>query len=244
MKLLIADDEGPARERLRSMLLEIDGCEVVGEAANGYEALTRAHELQPDVLLLDIRMPGMDGLEAARHIAALANPPAVIFTTAYGDYALDAFAAQALDYLLKPIEEARLTQALARARRFTQGQLSALGASAGTAAARTHISAHATGRMQVVPVATIRYFQADSKYVTARFPGGQVLLEEPLKTLEQEFAPRFLRIHRNALVALPYVESLLKTAGTYRVGFAGVEETLEVSRRHLAAVRRRLKGHA
>jgi two-component system response regulator AlgR len=241
MKLLIADDESLARERLRRLLGEVEHCEVIGEAANGYEVLVRTHELQPDVVLLDIRMPGMDGLEAARHLAGLATPPGVIFTTAYGDYALEAFEAQAVDYLLKPVERTRLQKALTKAQRLTHRQLNALTSTIGDDSARTHISAYSHGNIQVVPVANIRYFQADHKYVTARFPDGQLLLEESLKTLEREFSTRFLRIHRNALVAVPYTEALEHTGRCWRVRLGGVEERLEVSRRHLTAMRRRLK---
>ena len=248
MKLLIADDEPLARERLRQLLAEIGECEVVGEAANGYEALLRSHALKPEVALLDIRMPGMDGLEAARHIAALEQPPAVIFTTAYGDHALEAFEAQAVDYLLKPIERSRLEKALARARRFgasqTSGQLtarlSAISAAMGDTPVRTHISASLHGSIQVVPVASIRYFQADSKYVTARFPGGQVLIEDSLRGLETEFAGRFLRVHRNALIALDHIQALERSAGRWQVRMTEVPEPLEVSRRHLSEVRSRI----
>jgi two-component system, LytTR family, response regulator AlgR len=248
MKLLIADDEPLARERLRQLLAEIGDCAIVGEAANGYEALLRAHELKPEVALLDIRMPGMDGLEAARHIAALEQPPAVIFTTAYSDHALEAFEAQAVDYLLKPIERSRLEKALVRARRFgasqasgqLASQLSAISAAMGDAPARTHICATLHGGIQVVPVASIRYFQADSKYVTVRFPGGQVLIEDSLKALETEFAARFLRVHRNALAALAHIQALEKSAGHWQVRLMEVPEPLEVSRRHLSEVRSRI----
>jgi two-component system response regulator AlgR len=242
MRLLIADDEPLARERLRRLVEEIPGCEVVGEACTGTETLLRAQRLRPDVLLLDIRMPGMDGLEAARHAAGMHNPPAVIFTTAYGDYALQAFDAQAVDYLLKPVQRARLEQALARVRRLSEADLTLLMQAMPAASGRTHLSARLHGRLQLLPVTQIRYFQADNKYVAAHFPGGELLLEDSLKTLEQEFGPRFLRIHRNALVAVPYIEALEQKAGGWRIKLAGMEALLEVSRRHLAGVRALLKA--
>lgn len=244
MRVLIADDETLARARLRELAKGIAGCEAVGEAANGREALEQVQRLQPDVVLLDIRMPEMDGLEAAGHLAELERPPAVIFTTAYGDHALAAFEAQAVDYLLKPIRRERLAAALERARRPTQAQLSALDAGVARGRARTHLSARMRGSLQLVPISEVLYFQADQKYVTVRHDGGSLLLEEPLKALETEFGDRFLRIHRNALVAVERVAGLeTDAAGRARVRLCGsAEERLEVSRRHLPAVRRRLKG--
>jgi len=237
VKILIADDEAPARARLRRLVEEIPGHDVVGEAGNGREALLQAEQQRPDVLLLDIRMPGMDGLEAARHLAALENPPAVIFTTAYGDHALEAFAAHALDYLLKPIRKERLEQALLHVRKLNRAQSTAL---AGTTEpqVRSHICARVRGALQLIPLDDVRYFLADQKYVTVRHSGGALLIEEPLKALEQEFAGRFVRIHRNALVALAHIASLERdTDGHMQLGLRGVTEQLEVSRRHLAELR-------
>src|SRR6202048_858091 len=112
LKVLIVDDEPPARERLRSLLTEIPDVEVVGEAVNGEQSLARTQELAPEVVLLDVRMPGMDGIEAARHLNALEEPPAVIFTTAFDEYAVNAFEAHAIGYLLKPIRKEKLATAL------------------------------------------------------------------------------------------------------------------------------------
>ncbi len=242
MKILIVDDEAPARTRLRRLVEEIDGHDVVGEAANGREALLLSDKTQPDVLLLDIRMPGMDGLEAARHLAALENPPAVIFTTAYGDHALEAFAAHALDYLLKPIRKERLAQALTHVRKLNRAQSAAL-SSVETAQARSHICARVRGALQLVPVDEIVYFLADQKYVTVRYSDGSVLIEESLKTLETEFAAAFTRIHRNALVAAAHIIGLERgDDGHVHVRLRGVTERLEVSRRHAAELRQRLVG--
>ncbi len=240
MKILIVDDEPPARHRLGALLDELGVGKVVGEASNGRQALERMAEEMPDVLLLDIRMPGMDGLEVARHLTAFDSPPAVIFTTAYDQHALAAFEAQAVDYLLKPIRRDRLRDALDRVRRLTRAQLEAL-QNADTRA-RTHISATRHGSLVLVPVDQVCYFQADQKYVTVAYVEGQVLIEEPLKALESEFGDRFLRIHRNALVAPHYVDALERDAqGHYRIRLKGIGETLEVSRRMLAVVKHRLK---
>ncbi len=240
MKILVVDDEPPARQRLVALVAELALGEVVGEASNGTEALLLSEDRRPDVLLLDIRMPGMDGLEVAAHLGALDAPPAVIFTTAYDSHALAAFEAHAVDYLLKPIRRERLKAAVGKAARLTQAQLEGLRGP--KRQARTHIGARMHGNIQLMPVDQVRYFQADQKYVTVRLPGGQVLIEEPLKALEKEFGERFLRIHRNALVAIAYVEALERTQnGGYRVKLKDVDEGLEVSKRLVASVRKRLR---
>jgi len=242
MKVLVVDDEAPARERLRRMLDGFDHCVVCGEAATGQEALGGAEQHQPDVLLMDIRMPGMSGLEAARHLLALEQPPAVIFTTAYSDYAIEAFEAHAVDYLLKPVRQERLVEALENARRLTRAQVVAVQDAGDGPAVRQSICARVRGGLQLVSVSDIRYFLADQKYVTVCTPDTKLLVEETLKSLEQEFTDRFLRIHRNALVATAYLAGLDKDAdGHYRVRLQGVAEQLEVSRRHLADVRRCIK---
>lgn len=246
MKILLADDEAPARARLRGLLAEIGGNEIAGEAANGRETLELADTLKPDIVLLDIRMPGIDGLEAATHLAGYEKPPAVIFATAYGDYALEAFEAHAVDYLLKPIRRQRLEEALTKARRLNRAQLGAVRQvlPGGETAARTHICARARGQMVLIPVSEIAYFRADHKYVTVRHLRGEVLIEEPLKDLAGEFAGRFLRIHRNTLIAVSFLTGLAKTAeGVYVVGLRGIEERPEVSRRHLFALKELLKRY-
>lgn len=238
MKIVIVDDEAPARGRLRRLLEEIGGHEVVGEAGTGSEALLQAAQQHPDVLLLDIRMPGMDGLEAARHLATLENPPAVVFTTAYGDHALEAFAAHAVDYLLKPIRKERLEEALTQVRKLNRAQLALL-SGGDTPAARSHICARVRGDLQLVPLDEVRYFLADQKYVTVRHGGGALLIEESLKSLEQEFGGRFVRVHRNALAARAHVSGLGRDAqGLVRLQLRGVPESLEVSRRHLRDLRK------
>jgi two-component system response regulator AlgR len=241
MRALVVDDEPLARERLKRQLHEVSDVEVVGEAGNGREALEAAQRLRPDVVLLDIRMPGMDGLEAARHLAALDTPPAVIFTTAYGEHALEAFDHHAVDYLLKPIRAERLAAALAGCARFNRAQLSALAEAEGDAA-RTHLCARRHGDLVMVPIDEVVFFQADQKYVRVVYAGGELLLEESLKALHDEFGERFVRIHRNALVARRALRALVHEGGSLRVEVAGSDERLEVSRRHAATLRTLLRG--
>lgn len=241
MRCLIVDDEVLARERLARLLEGLES-EVCGHAQDGEEALKQVERLQPDVVLLDIRMPGMDGLEAARHLAGFNRPPAVIFTTAYGDHALEAFDAQAIDYLLKPIHAERLQKALTKAMRLSAKQLDTLHDASGRGA-RTHICARNRGNLELVPLEEVVFFQADSKYVTVCSPRQRILVEESLKTLEQEFAESFMRIHRNALVAMNAIRGLEKSPdGQYRVILQGVADRLEVSRRMLPDVKRRIKS--
>jgi two-component system response regulator AlgR len=240
MRIMIVDDEKLARERLRELLHEIGGHTVIGEAANGHEAVERASELNPDVVLMDIRMPGMDGLEAAMHLMGMDEPPIVIFTTAYDQHALHAFEVNAVDYLLKPIRKDRLAAALDKAKKLTLEQLQDVNAAQESPQARTHISVHLRGNIRLVPVKDILYFMADSKYVTIRTPGEEHLIEDSLVNLEKEFGEKmFLRIHRNALVATDYIKGIEKSpAGNWQVALKGSDKRLDVSRRHAAAVRR------
>lgn len=243
MKVIIADDEALARQRLRSLLSELEGVDVAGEAANGKEALLLSNDLAPDIMLLDIRMPLMDGMEAARHLATLEDPPAVVFTTAYDDHALAAFEAHAVDYLLKPIRKERLAQALEKAGKLNRAQLQAVTQTEGNtphngARARSHISARMGGKIQLVAVSDILYFQAGHKYITVRFAAGQVLIEESLKSLEEEFVGRFTRVHRNALVANAHISGAVKNQeGHYEVTLRGIPDQLEISRSHWPAVK-------
>ncbi len=242
MKILIVDDEPLARARLRGLLAETEA-QVVDEAEDGRQALMKYNEHQPDVMLMDIRMPGMDGLEAARHLSRLEQPPAVIFTTAYDDHALDAFEAGAVDYLLKPVRAERLRAALAKSRQLNRVLLERLRQGAGTQRARTHLSVHTHGKISLIALEDVRYFKADQKYVTVVHTGGRVLIEEPLKSLEQEFGARFLRVHRNALVACAFVAGMEKGArNAWFVRLNGLEEPVEISRRLVKEVREKLIG--
>ena len=244
MKVLIVDDEKLARDRLRSLIDELDGYTVCAEAANGAEALKAADSHNPDIVLMDVRMPGMDGIEAARHLAGLESPPAVIFTTAFEEHALDAFKAHASGYLVKPIRKQHLVDALAAARTPTRAQLAALGDEAEEDPARTHICARFRGNLELIPIEEIIFFQADQKYVTVRHTRGEVIIEEPLKALEEEFGERFLRVHRNALVQRDFAGGMEKTPeGHFLISMKGIDDRLEISRRHVAEVRRFLKTH-
>ena len=241
MKCLVVDDEPLARQRLVRLLEASEEWDVCGEAGNGEQTLQEVQKLRPDLVLLDIRMPGMDGLEAARHLAQLEDPPAVVFTTAYGDHALEAFETQAVDYLLKPIHPERLQQALEKARRLSQTQLQEL-QQANVGGSRTHLCARNRGNLELIPITEIVYLQADNKYVTVCSRTLQILIEESLKSLEEEFTDCFLRIHRNALVAVAAIRGLEKDAeGRCCVVLDGIEERLEVSRRLLPEVRKRIK---
>ena len=242
MKVLIVDDEQLARNRLRRLVDGIGDYSVCGEATTGRSAIEEVDRLRPDILLMDIRMPDMDGLEAARHLGTLDCPPAVIFTTAYEDHALSAFETQAVDYLLKPIRQGRLAAALAQSRRLTRAHLEALDGRK-QSVTRTHICVRQRGNLQLVPVEEIRFFRAEHKYVTVHAADGQeVLIEESLKSLEEEFGDRFVRIHRSMLVGQAFIAGLGRTSDAgWQLRLSGIDEPLEISRRHLAEVRRRLK---
>jgi two-component system, LytTR family, response regulator AlgR len=241
LKVLIVDDEQPARERLRSLLAEIPDAEVVGEAVNAHEALGAAHDLAPDVVLLDVRMPGMDGLQAARHLNVLEEPPAVIFTTAYDQYAVEAFEAQAVGYLLKPVRPEQLVAALARAGRLTRVQLQKL-ATAGGEARRSHLAARRRDGVKLIPLEEVQYFLADQKYTTVRHVNGEDLIEDSLRLLEAEFGPAFVRIHRNALVGVKYLERIERnTEGQYFVRLRGCGAPLPVSRRMAGELKERFR---
>ena len=241
MKILVVDDEAPARDRLKRLIEEHDDWQVVAEAANGREALERADATQPDLVLLDIRMPGMDGIETARHLAQMDEPPAVIFTTAFNDYAVEAFAASAVGYVLKPIRRERLADALQRASRLTRPQLASL-ASRDQHQARKHISARVRGELRLVPVRDVLYFHADQKYVTVRHHDGELLIDEPIKELADEFSDAFVRVHRSMLVSVAHIEALAKNAeGHYEIRLKGLDECFPVSRRLAPAVVKKLK---
>jgi two-component system response regulator AlgR len=232
LRVLIVDDEGPARERLRSMLIEAGTFEVAGEAANGEQALDLVDRLQPDIVLLDVRMPGIDGLEVARHLATLPEPPAVIFTTAFDEYALQAFESEVVAYLLKPIRAEKLQAALAKAARLTRPQLQQIANAAREPNRRTHIGVRGRDGLKLIPLDDVLCFQADQKYTTVKHAKGEDLIEDSLKTLEEEFAPGFLRVHRNALVNTKYLERIARDAsGQHFVHLRGMEGSVEVSRR-------------
>lgn len=244
MNVLIVDDEAPARSRLRQLVEDSGEHAVVGEAANGHEALQQAAKLEPDVVLLDIRMPGLNGIETAHHMNTLATPPAVVFTTAYDEYAIEAFEANAIGYVLKPVRRERLDQAMKLAARLGSAALGEVSKSTGMAERRKHVCTRAHGELKLIPISDIKCFVADQKYVSVIHAGGRDLIDESLKSLEEEFIDDFMRIHRGALVAVAAVDSLKKTEdGRTEVLLRDAQhcEELIVSRRHVAEVKRRLK---
>jgi two-component system response regulator AlgR len=243
MSVLIVDDELPARERLERLVAELPGCVVAGVCSNGGDALALVGKLKPAVVLLDIRMPGMTGIEVARHLGALEAPPAIVFTTAYDEYALQAFDSQAVGYLLKPVRRERLEQALKHASRLSTPQLRVLGPPAEPLATRQHVAVRIRDELKLIPVKDIRYFRADQKYVTVRHSRGEDLIDESLKQLEEEFERDFVRAHRSLLVAVAHVEALERTGEEgYAVKLRGETEPLGVSRRQVAELRKRLTG--
>lgn len=242
MKILIVDDEALARERLHDLVLELYPDSTTIEAINGLDALEKITEHSPTIILLDIRMPGMDGLEVASHLLQVEAPPAIVFTTAYQDHALSAFDANAVDYLLKPIRKERLKIAIERAAVVSQNTLSTLNETEELASARTHLSALIKGSIQLIPIENIYYLKAEQKYVTAGWPGGELLLDEPLISLEVEFKEHFIRIHRNALVAINHIHSLCKSSeGQHIIKLNDIPLKLAVSRRLLPEIKKILK---
>ncbi|MGV6851817.1 MAG: LytR/AlgR family response regulator transcription factor [bacterium] len=235
MKILIADDEPLARERLERLLKEIGGNQLLAQAKNGREAVDLSYANHPDLCILDVKMPEMDGLQAARKIKSQVPAPLIVFATAYEEHALQAFSVDALDYLVKPIRKEYLAAAINKARLMLAGreQIEPM---------RRHICALVGQSTILVPIDDIIYFHADHKYVTVVHEKGEFLLEESLKQLEQEFSPRFIRIHRNALVSKHKIKSLSRRAdGGYIVRLQHSEAALEVSRRNVTAVREALK---
>ena len=247
MKVLIVDDEKPARDRLRQLIADFGCHEVVAEAANGEQALSMAVTHDPDVVLLDIRMPGVDGIETAHHLNAMASPPAVVFTTAYDEYAIDAFEARAIGYVLKPVRRERLEKALEHAARITGKMLKQLTSESNLQSRRQHVCTRVQGELRLIPIESVSYFYADQKYVTVHHGDGQDLIDDSLKSLEDEFTDEFVRIHRSVLVAVDQIDRLQKTDdGKIRVvlrqeSLADSDELI-ISRRHLTNVRKRLKG--
>lgn len=238
MHILIVDDEPLARERMQQLVAELQPSATLHAAADGVEALQQIGKFGPDIVLLDIRMPRMDGLEVARHVLKLDNQPAIVFTTAYQDHALSAFDANAVDYLLKPIRKERLQIALERARVLQRTRLNKLTETISENSKRTHVSAIVNGVLELIPVERIYYLKADQKYVTAAWPGGEILLDEPLVNLEDEFPDAFVRIHRNALVARKRIQGLGKNEDNqHYIKLQEMKEELQISRRHLASVR-------
>ena len=247
LRIFIADDEAPARARLKELLADIRGeiaNTVVGESANGLEVIDRLPGSAAQVLLLDIQMPGMGGIELARHLCALENAPAVIFVTAHERHAVEAFELNALDYLMKPVRAERLAAALKKALAAGPAgreRVERLERAAG--GARQFFSVAERNRIVLVPVGDVLFLKAELKYVTLRTTAGEHLIEEPLVSIEREFADRFVRVHRNCLVARGAIRGFERIAGGgedephWNVVLEGIDERLPVSRRMWSAVK-------
>jgi len=236
MKLLVVDDEPLAQQRMKQLLSEIELVESIRTANNGLQAIEACQAEKPDVILMDIRMPGMDGLEAAQHISKIGEPPAIIFTTAYDEYALDAFNVNAIGYLLKPVRGKDLRAAIEKACSLNSAQLNAVKSQH---EGRTNITAKISGNIKLIPVKNIIYFQAELKYVTVRYLDGETIIEDTLKELQNEFSESFVRIHRNAIVAKKFIKGIHRdTQGHSFVMLGNDEKKLEISRRHLTVVKK------
>jgi two-component system response regulator AlgR len=242
LRVFIADDEAPARERMKELLGDIAAdipTEVAGEARNGLEALEAVPASGAQVLLLDIQLPGIGGLEVARHLVTLERPPAVIFITAHDAHAVEAFELNALDYLLKPVRAERLAAALKKAASGAPPGREQLTRAA--VSAREYLSIAERNRIVLVPVRDIVFLRAEQKYVTLRTREREHLIEEALVALEQEFAVRFVRIHRNCLVARAAIRGFERSGegedSSWAVILEGVAERLPVSRRQWPTLR-------
>ena len=248
LSVMIVDDEAPARARLRDLLadvaLDVPNA-VLAEAANGVQALEALEQRSVDVMLVDIRMPKMDGIELARHVAQLDKPPTIIFVTAYDSYAVQAFELNAIDYLVKPVRAQRLSTALQKVRLkdpLPDRQVLPQVLSQLQQGARTHLSCHERGRLLLIPITDILYLKADLKYVTARTLSREYLLDESLTHLEQEFSERFIRLHRSVIVAKDVITGFEKNAAEdadtqWQAILRGISEKLPVSRRQWPQVK-------
>ncbi|KAF1026399.1 MAG: Sensory transduction protein LytR [Pseudomonas sp.] len=246
MNVLIVDDELQARERLTRLVSELEGYSVLEPGASaGEEALALIDSHKPDVVLLDIRMPGLDGLQVAARLSERESPPALVFCAAPDEFPLEALEASGVSFVVKPVTADALLRALKKAERPNRIHLAALTqpAAQGGNGPRSHISARTRKGIELIPVGQVVYFIADHKYVTLRHEAGEVLLDEPLKALEDEFGDRFVRIHRNALVARERIERLQRTPlGHFQLYLKGLNgDALIVSRRHVAGVRKMMQ---
>ena len=242
LRIMIVDDEAPARARLKDLLSDCAGeiaHELVGEAANARAALDLLATTGADLMLLDIRMPEMDGIELAQHLHKLPQPPSIVFTTAYDAYAIRAFEVHAIDYLLKPIRTARLLEALKRVSSARAPSVEALREM--SPHAPSFLSAQERGRIHLIPVDDVVYLKAELKYVTVRTREREYLIEDALARLEQEYPDRFVRVHRNCLIARAAIRGFERGGGEGETQwFAvidGCDEKIAVSRRQHHIVR-------
>ncbi len=243
MHVLVVDDEVLARQRSMRMIENIDGYSVVGEASNGEAAIKSIQNLDPDIVLLDIRMPGEDGLATAKRIAELSDPPAVIFCTAYNEYALEAFSTLAVGYLLKPLQNEQLISALEKASKLNKVQKAVLEKEPENANRRSKIAAKTRRGVELVNIEEVYCFIADQKYVTIVHKNGETLIDDTLKDLEEEFDGLFIRVHRNALVSIKEISKLERMpTGQYELQLKSAQYRPVVSRRHVASVRELLSN--
>jgi len=234
LKILIIDDEAPARNRLRRMLADQVAVQVTGEAATGQEALRLIPLKQPDVLLLDISMPGLDGMQLAQMLQQKGSAPAIIFCTAWSDQAVEAFACDAVDYLVKPVRAERLALALDKARRFL--------AKAGGGASGSFLRSTLGGKVRLLPMSEVIYLSAEDKYTAAVHQAGKWVINETLLDLENEHADILVRVHRGTLVVKKRIRGLEKTAdGRYFLQLDGCEDRPQVSRRNLPDIRKLIR---
>lgn len=239
MKVLVVDDEKLARDRLVRLCAELDEVDQVVEAANGQQALELIQSAELDLVLLDIQMPGADGLEVAEQINKIDPAPAIIFCTAFDQYALKAIERKASAYLLKPVRRDELSKAITNARHSSRLQIQSLSQESGR---RQHLPSESSRTVELIPVEDIRCLVADHKSVKAYLPSRDIWVGEPLKKIADEFPQRFLRIHRNALVALEHITGLHQgDNGQTQVLLDSVDVQPSVSRRHLSEVKQRLK---
>ncbi|MGO1250140.1 LytR/AlgR family response regulator transcription factor [Psychrobacter sp.] len=244
MRIVVCDNEPLSRERL-VRIVQQSGHEVVVQAMTGQEAIVAVKDQQPDIILLDIRMPEMDGVRCAQELNKLEHPPAIIFVTAYDHYAIAALKANAIGYLLKPANKDELLEALSKAKKLNAAQLNEIRKLEESTAqpVREHIAARTHRGVELVKLTDIYYFTADQKYVKVRHKDGIILIDETLKELEQEFGDRLFRVHRNAIINLSFLDYLeVLEAGQYQVRFKGIDETLAVSRRHLPMLREKIQS--
>ncbi|MBK5962836.1 DNA-binding response regulator [Thiocystis minor] len=247
MRILVVDDDSSARDRLRHLLAEFDGDHALaGEAADGWEAISCCRSQPIDLVLLDTRMPGMSGTEIARRLAQLDAPPAIILMAADEPSTLNLTGNPGVGCLPKPVQRERLEEELARiSRHLIQAAIPVVGVETPVASypgRRRQISACCRGQVCRVPVRDILFLRADQKYVTVRYPGGELLVDESLRTFEQEFGDLFVRIHRNALVARERLAGLEEIGqGRFQARLSDCDERLSVSRRHVADIRRCLR---
>lgn len=232
VSIYIADDEAPAIDRLRRLLTAIEGCDVIGASTRPDRVLVECARLHPDVIFLDVEMPGMDGVSLAGRLARLERPPAVVFVTAYEQYAVEAFDLAAVDYLVKPVRPNRLSRALDRVRTIRP-----------QAHREQRLVARLGDRVLSIPVADIRILQAEDKYTNVHYTGGAALVDDSLVSIEERFPGRFLRVHRNALVSRAHLKALVRDrSGRERVEINDMDIKPQVSRRNLPGVRQELLG--